>query len=209
MPNWCSNSLCIYSPEKFVEKYCDKDGEFSFDRVVPMPDHMRVKNNLRVDGWLEQTVGGSDHLTIEHIKQAKELQNEFFTEDVFDYIAVKPWLQSEEERTGVNADSWYEWNCEHWGTKWDVSGDVKITPEELEQAKKDGVLHVAFDTAWAPPIPVFEKMAQEGICFDFESEEPGCEIYVSGNSDGTGLCYGYDDPPEREEDEEDEDEQDA
>ena len=207
MPNWCDNSLTIYNPEKFVEKCC-KDGEFSFDNVIPMPDHMRVKNNLRVSGWLENQVGGTDHLTVESIRKAKQLQNEFFQEDVFDYIAVKPWLESEAERTGVNADQWYEWNCEHWGTKWDVDGDVKVTPEDLEQAKKDGMLQIGFNSAWSPPIPVFEEMAKMGIEFDFESEEPGCEIYVSGSSDGSCLSYGYDDPPKRE-DEEDEDDQDA
>ncbi len=201
MPNWCGNNMTIYNPKKFKEK-CIKNGGFFFDNIVPMPDHMRVKNNLSVDSWMEKQMGGSDHLTPESVRKADKLQNEFFQEDVFDYIAVKPWLKSEEERTGILADSWYEWNCANWGTKWDLAHD-DIDLAELDKAIEEGTDYdLSFDTAWAPPIPVLEKMAELGVEFDWSCEESGCQIYMSGTSDGQSFSYGDDEPPE--EDDEDE-----
>lgn len=202
MPNWCSNNMTIYNPKVFKEK-CIKDGVFLFDNVVPMPDHMRVKNNLHVDSWMEKEMGGSDHLTIESIKKADQLQNEFFQKDVFDYITVKPWLEYEEERTGISADSWYEWNCANWGTKWDLAPD-DIDLKELDEAIEKGTDYdLCFDTAWAPPIPVLEKMAELGVEFDWNCEEGGCGIYMEGQSDGESFsCWDCDPPEEDDENEE-------
>lgn len=48
---------------------------------------------------------------------------------------------------------WYEWACEHWGTKWNVPpGDAKweVSPGEVR---------VAFSTAWDAPRPIFRLLA--------------------------------------------------
>ena len=199
MPNWCSNTLTIYNPKVFKEKCCNEKGCFQFQNFIPEPDHMRLKNNLMVDSWLENQVG-ADRLTKEHIASAEQLQNEFFQKDVFDYIQAKPWMDAEEQRTGISKDGWHDWNCEHWGTKWDLSDDEAVfTEDEFKEAENAGMLDLVFDTAWSPPIPVFEQMAKLGVEFSFSSEEPGCEIYMSGESNGETLCYSYDEPPEQEE----------
>jgi hypothetical protein len=53
------------------------------------------------------------------------------------------------ERYG--APTWYEWRCEHWGTKWNAYG-AKVTDIG------DGSLRVQFDTAWSLPFPIFETV---------------------------------------------------
>lgn len=202
MPNWCWNSITIYNPKVFKEK-CMKDGRFSFDNVVPQPEHMRIKNRLHVDNWMEKQIGGSDHLKPEYIKNASKLQNEFFQRDVFDYISVKPWLDAETQRTEIPADGWYDWDCANWGTKWDVD-DEDISYDDIDWAIENNTdVDFGFNTAWAPPIPIFERMAEMGIEFDVSCEEPGCEIYISGSSNGETFSYSYDDPPKEDEDEED------
>lgn len=53
-----------------------------------------------------------------------------------------------------NPNNWYVWNNVHWGTKWDVAGNVDFS----ETADS---LHYSFDTAWAPPIPPFELLSAQ------------------------------------------------
>ncbi|MGD9728563.1 MAG: hypothetical protein AB7V39_19530, partial [Nitrospiraceae bacterium] len=61
---------------------------------------------------------------------------------------------------------WYVWNNENWGTKWDaydvVVGGASTILERLATASDERSTEVVrFDTAWAPPIPVFEAMADQ------------------------------------------------
>lgn len=45
--------------------------------------------------------------------------------------------------------SWYEWRCDKWGTKWNAY-DVELIDDNI----------VEFDTAWAAPFPVIERLAE-------------------------------------------------
>ena len=203
MPNWCSNTMTIYNPEVFKEK-CVKDNGFSFDNVIPQPDHMRLHNQLEVDYPVKQEIK-EQGITLEHVKKAEKLDNSFFTRNVMDYLYSRPWMEAEEQRTDIPADSWYEWDCANWGTKWDLSDD-DIDLDDLDEAIQNGEdFEWNFDTAWAPPIPVLEKMAELGVEFSWSCEEPGCEIYMSGEASDGHFCYGDDEPPARD-DEEDEEE---
>lgn len=51
---------------------------------------------------------------------------------------------------------WYDWSCEHWGTKWNAS---------LTKIVEDCVY---FDTAWSPAIPAIEKLAKMHPNLDIE-----------------------------------------
>lgn len=46
---------------------------------------------------------------------------------------------------------WYEWNIEHWGTKWDAY-------DFDEYAKYDK--EFSFQTAWTTPIPIIEALSR-------------------------------------------------
>lgn len=58
--------------------------------------------------------------------------------------------KEEEETRGWN---WYYWNRENWGTKWNAYS-----------TERDGNT-ITFDTAWASPIPVMEKL--HDICVKY------------------------------------------
>lgn len=47
---------------------------------------------------------------------------------------------------------WLGWQSNHWGTKWNAYST------ELIEADEYGVL-LKFDTAWSPPTPIFEALA--------------------------------------------------
>jgi hypothetical protein len=51
------------------------------------------------------------------------------------------------------AADWYEWCVSNWGTKWNTS-------ETLVVKVSDDCVNYTFQTAWAPPIPVYEELSK-------------------------------------------------
>ena len=63
---------------------------------------------------------------------------------------------------------WYDFCTGRWGTKWDVGSDGYIEVDE------DGLGFKAnFDSAWAPPIGVYEALVEQGFEVDAFYYEPG------------------------------------
>ena len=54
-----------------------------------------------------------------------------------------------------NAKDWYEWRKNHWGTKWNLD---KNAYTKRYSSKKWAI---SFDTAWTPPIPIIERLAEK------------------------------------------------
>lgn len=78
------------------------------------------------------------------------------------------------------AGEWdYGWSVENWGTKWDFS------PHDWERLD-DNTISINFDTAWSPPIALYEYLESNGWSVQALYHEPG-------------LCFagrfedGYDD----------------
>jgi hypothetical protein len=61
----------------------------------------------------------------------------------------------EEEATlrEIGHRNWYTWSYANWGTKWNA-----CRPELTEDCATEGYIEIRFDTAWAPPTPVLEKV---------------------------------------------------
>ena len=75
----------------------------------------------------------------------------------------------------------YGWSVDNWGVKWDVRG------EEIQvvQVDEDRII-ICFDTAWGPPITLYEHLEQEGYEVVGMYYEPGmafCGIYSNGFDD--------------------------
>ena len=64
----------------------------------------------------------------------------------FNHFVPRP--ESEEE-------NWYEWNCENWGTKWDVDED-EVSIDRMSEE----VINFDFLTAWSPPINFLKNLAK-------------------------------------------------
>ena len=67
--------------------------------------------------------------------------------------------------------SWYTWRCEHWGTKWNAY-------EVVLDRSGDCTAVVHFETAWAPPKPIFYALAEKfpKLCLCLEYYERGMEF---------------------------------
>lgn len=100
-------------------------------------------------------------------------------------------LTKEELIEKFGFDDWYEWNCENLGTKWEFEscGDVVL---------EEGRIEFFCSTAWAPPIPFFEKISAMYNCeVDIKYAETGMwfsgrEIYKNGelvDGEEFDTCY--------------------
>ena len=82
-------------------------------------------------------------------------------------------------------DTWYDWCCAKWGTKWGASESYMETENTL-----------MFSTAWSAPFPIFKKLAE--ICHEYNvefagkwaDEDTGCNTGVFECHDGE-FWYDY------------------
>ena len=82
-------------------------------------------------------------------------------------------------------DTWYDWSCDKWGTKWNAC-DIYMETENI----------LTFNTAWSAPLPVLEKLAELCHKHDVEftgkwaDEDMGCNTGVFECYDD-GFSYEY------------------
>ena len=86
-------------------------------------------------------------------------------------------------RPADQEDNWYEWNCSNWGTKWDAS--VYHWDQTDEQT-----IQVSFDTAWSPPLALYEYMVANGYSVSATYNEPGM-CFAGIYEDGYDEYYEY------------------
>ena len=70
---------------------------------------------------------------------------------------------------GKQDERWYSWRLENWGTKWEVSDFFNDTRYQNE-------LTLSFDTAWSPPIAIYEALVDQGYSVKAYYMEPGCDF---------------------------------
>lgn len=84
--------------------------------------------------------------------------------------------------TNYGHDSWYDWRCENWGTKWGAY-DVSSNGNEI-----------TFDTAWSCPLPILNELAKiciaHNVTFEgkWADEDSGYNVGVFG-IDEDGFYY--------------------
>lgn len=80
-------------------------------------------------------------------------------------------------------DNWYMWSTENWGTKWDF--------EALDWSRIDNQIEINFESAWSPPIALYNYLVAEGWSVDARYFESGMG-YVGRYTDGSDDYYEYD-----------------
>jgi hypothetical protein len=77
--------------------------------------------------------------------------------EIFMHLCPRPADQEEE---------WYAWNVNNWGTKWDV------TPHDWDR-DGDNTITMNFDSAWSPPLALYEHLESNGWEVRAYYHEPG------------------------------------
>lgn len=126
--------------------------------------------------WTENSVilHHSDPSKIAALKEQLETASDSNAEYFFNYLRPRPADKSED---------WYDWNVENWGTKWDSN------PSLFEIDNNNICLD--FQTAWGPPIALYEYLTNEGWGVDALYAEPGVG-FCGSFTEGVDECYSYD-----------------
>ena len=140
MPNWTFNRVRVKGDDsKTIQEVKELfEGENPFNALIPEPD------------W---TVTPLSEL---HEKRSGFSGEPLFTRGELGELPIPPdpnkeWDCPKFASTGRQDDRWYDWRCQHWGTKWPAC-EVKITQDDTN------FLEITFDTAWSPPEPICEAL---------------------------------------------------
>jgi len=80
-------------------------------------------------------------------------------------------------------DGWWDWCVNHWGTKWDIGCDNDEN-HGLKATRVGNQITVSFDSAWAPPVGLYNKLVELGYKVEATYFEPGmafCGIWDNGD----------------------------
>jgi hypothetical protein len=81
---------------------------------------------------------------------------------------------------GAVFDGWYDWCVNNWGTKWDIGGAGN---HGLDATRVGNQVSASFDSAWSPPVGLYEKLLELGYNVKATYWEPGmayCGIWDNG-----------------------------
>lgn len=79
----------------------------------------------------------------------------------------------------------YDWSCENWGTKWDA--DI-IDWERSDENE----ITIYCNTAWSPPIALYDYLVEQGWNVDAIYHEGGCAFGGLYTTEGGDEYYEYD-----------------
>ena len=90
--------------------------------------------------------------------------------------------------------NWYDWCVNNWGTKWNAGGDNPDMMVDYDY-DEDGDTVIAlfqFDTAWAPPLGVMQKLKDDHpeLSIECRYHEPGVGFFGVW-TDGVDRCYEF------------------
>ena len=91
-----------------------------------------------------------------------------------------------DQNDSMGPNGWWTWRVNNWGTKWDVGADEGSEREEYHGLKATRVgnqVSCSFDSAWAPPLGLYEKLVELGYDVKASYFEPGmgfCGIWDNG-----------------------------
>lgn len=95
--------------------------------------------------------------------------------------------QSEYNRITYGYANWYDFAVSEWGTKWDIGNEqvqwttaAKNDYDESAEAE----LTFGFDSAWSPPIEIYEELTRLGVQVVATYWEPGMDfagVYDNGD----------------------------
>jgi len=178
MPNWCHNTLTVSGEEAelqiFIEKVKTDEQPLTFEAIVPQPsdEELQALENHK-PCTMCGAVGTLPETEAEAMARDGARWYDWMDPAVRDDRTCNVCRGSGKERIGM--PGWYEWRCEHWGTKWDASFadsnpvlgmgtegmDVALSKETQVATVTPTVAVFKFDTAWAPPEPVVEAASEQ------------------------------------------------
>jgi len=185
MPNWVKTIVKTNQDvmQDVLKKYSSKE-IFSFNKVIPMPKDLEVEKSSRgEDGLMYLFLENNEGISKEKINTVYRSLNPFhsdiYREAKFQKLAEKydenkDNLEYKEsidlakkyisnyEKYG-HAD-WYEWCCDKWGTKWDLSSFAHNKDTMIFETAWGFAGNIILELSRKYPEAVFDcRFADEGI----------------------------------------------
>ena len=168
MPNHVTNIIEINGDSAQIKEMLEHIkndtfgiGTVDFNKIIPMPESLNIEAGSRTDRGLKAYREFiSEYLFNNHIAQADLLN--IPQESEREYRRSHTDISSEDWDLGktafrnqqlYGATTWYDWSIQKWGTKWNAYDYDKDT--DYSDAE-----NLRFQTAWAAPHPVIEKLAE-------------------------------------------------
>jgi len=148
MPNWCENEVTLtHSDPAQLKRLAEAFDSGKFlSAVLPEPDYTVTP--------VAKTYPEFDAI---HAKTPEDREKALKNEPT------------------IREDAWWDWRVSHWGTKWEVGMDKGR--ENYAQLNDAGTkLFVSFDSAWSPPLGVYEELRRQGFGIAAYYWEQGMEF---------------------------------
>lgn len=173
MPNHIQNRLQFLGENSEVEKVLSAikgkfdDGQemqIDFDKIKPCPKGMDIDS----DGWLMPL--DNRYSSHEPMKGHMDKIRKFIVDNPDrKEETMKNFLQGITNYLEHGFSTWYTWNIEHWGTKWNAyqQGDKRNTSDTIY-----------FQTAWSSPVNLIGELSEKfpNVIFKlaYSDEDSGC-----------------------------------
>ena len=184
MPNWVKNKVRFEDKRVIEECYTEENGEenFDFDKIIPMPKSMHLTSGGRETISIIYAISKmSSEKKEEVINKLKETETDFYgnyynkllknIDNYKDYKGLGIKNLEDLGNTYINNiieygfDTWYDWACENWGTKWGACHTYYVDENNIE-----------FDCAWSVPYNILKEISrkyQTKVEVDFADEDIG------------------------------------
>lgn len=176
MPNWVQNEIIFENAgDEKVEALIrevklateSEDYTFDFNKLIPMPKSLEIESGSNTDRAIAYYVTERLTVPVEQTNLSELISNHFsndWANEVVSWLKNSPetstevWDKLYEDgkqymynREHYGCYTWFDWCCRNWGTKWNACN--------AEWDLDNGTL--VFQTAWSPPIPVIETLAEK------------------------------------------------
>lgn len=92
--------------------------------------------------------------------------------------------------------SWYEWRCNHWGTKWSAN---EVILNAVTRTQQEVMTNIFFQTAWDCPGPIIrvlsKKFSELIFTLSYADEDMGDNCgritLINDIEQPGGVCYDY------------------
>ena len=142
-----------------------------------------------------------NRLTIEHEDRAKVMEFAYAYKEgkACDHYLPVPRDESGELITDEkHPDYWYNWCVNNWGTKWDI-GSENGEMHGLHPTVVGNQATMSFDSAWAPPIGLYDRLQLLGFKVEASYFEPGIGFagrWIDGEDQYYEAAGSYQDFPQ-------------